>query len=88
MTVLTAISIAGGFTYRAVEDYAGITRDVGSNALQYRAPSFALVQPYQGPILHADLYRLATASEIAGTIRTVKKRVTERLIRIPQRITD
>jgi polysaccharide export outer membrane protein len=45
MTVLTAISIAGGFTYRAVEDYAGITRDTGSEAMQYRAPTFALAQP-------------------------------------------
>jgi len=45
MTVLTAISIAGGFTYRAVQDYAGITRDTGSTAMQYRAPTFALAQP-------------------------------------------
>lgn len=45
MTVLTAISIAGGFTYRAVEDYAGITRDTGSTAIQYRAPNFAMAQP-------------------------------------------
>ena len=45
MTFLTAVSIAGGFTYRAVEDYAGITRDTGGDAEQYRAPNFALVQP-------------------------------------------
>ena len=45
MTALTAISIAGGFTYRACEDYAGVTRDIGSNAAQYRAPLSALVQP-------------------------------------------
>ena len=45
MTVLTAISIAGGFTYRAEEDYAGITRDTGSQAVQYRAPTNALAQP-------------------------------------------
>ncbi len=45
MTVLTAISIAGGFTYRAEEDYAGITRDTGSQAVQYRAPPSALAQP-------------------------------------------
>jgi polysaccharide export outer membrane protein len=45
MTVLTAISIAGGFTYRAVHDYVGVTRDTGSSPAQYRAPLFALAQP-------------------------------------------
>jgi polysaccharide export outer membrane protein len=45
MTVLTAISIAGGFTYRAEQDYAGVTRDTGSLPAQYRASTFAIVQP-------------------------------------------
>jgi polysaccharide export outer membrane protein len=45
MTVLTAISIAGGFTYRAVQGYVGVTRDMGSGPAQYRAPIFALAQP-------------------------------------------
>ncbi len=45
MTVLTAISIAGGFTYRAVQGYVGVTRDTGSGPAQYRAPLFALAQP-------------------------------------------
>jgi polysaccharide export outer membrane protein len=45
MTVLTAISIAGGFTYRAEQDYAGVTRDTGSQAVQYRAATNALAQP-------------------------------------------
>ncbi len=45
MTVLTAISIAGGFTYRAEQDYAGVTRDTGSDPAQYRASTFATVQP-------------------------------------------
>jgi polysaccharide export outer membrane protein len=45
MTVLTAISIAGGFTYRAEQGYVGVTRDTGSNPVQYRAPLFALAQP-------------------------------------------
>jgi polysaccharide biosynthesis/export protein len=45
MTVLTAISIAGGFTDRAVEGYVGVTRDTGNNPAQYRAPIFALAQP-------------------------------------------
>jgi polysaccharide export outer membrane protein len=45
MTVLTAVSIAGGFTDRAVEAYVGVTRDTGSNPAEYRAPLFALAQP-------------------------------------------
>jgi len=49
MTVLTAVSIAGGFTYRAVQNYVGITRDIaldsGTQAVQYRAENFALVAP-------------------------------------------
>ncbi len=45
MTVLTAISIAGGFTYRAVQDYVGVTRDTGSHAVQYRAAIFAMAAP-------------------------------------------
>jgi polysaccharide export outer membrane protein len=45
MTVLTAISIAGGFTYRAEQDYVGITRETGSEPVQYRAQTFALAAP-------------------------------------------
>ena len=45
MTVLTAVSIAGGFTYRAVQDYVGVTRDTGGGPAQYRAPMFALASP-------------------------------------------
>ena len=45
MTALTAISIAGGFTYRACDDYVGVTRNTGSTPAQYRAPLFALAQP-------------------------------------------
>jgi tRNA threonylcarbamoyladenosine biosynthesis protein TsaE len=36
-------------------------------SLDVPSPSFSLVQPYQGPrgqVLHADLYRLASAAEI------------------------
>lgn len=39
----------------------------GDPDLDVPSPSFALVQPYDtsvGPVLHADLYRLAAASEI------------------------
>jgi polysaccharide export outer membrane protein len=45
MSVLTAVSIAGGFTYRAVKDETGITRVSGDKAQQYRAGTDALVQP-------------------------------------------
>ncbi len=45
MTVLTAVSIAGGFTYRGVQDYVAVTRNTGGAAVQYRAPNFALVRP-------------------------------------------
>jgi tRNA threonylcarbamoyl adenosine modification protein YjeE len=40
---------------------------VGDPRLDVPSPSFALVQPYDGPagpILHADLYRLSTEAEI------------------------
>jgi tRNA threonylcarbamoyladenosine biosynthesis protein TsaE len=39
----------------------------GDPALEVPSPTFALVQPYEtprGPVLHADLYRLAHASEV------------------------
>ncbi|WP_297494104.1 polysaccharide biosynthesis/export family protein [Acidocella sp.] len=45
MTALTAISIAGGFTYRGCQAYVGITRERGSQPVQYRASTSALVQP-------------------------------------------
>jgi polysaccharide export outer membrane protein len=45
MTVLTAISIAGGFTDRAEQDYVGVTRDTGGGPVQYRARNFALAEP-------------------------------------------
>jgi polysaccharide export outer membrane protein len=45
MTALSAISIAGGFTYRAAQDYVGVTRAMEGAAPQYRAPLLALVQP-------------------------------------------
>ena len=34
MTVLTAAAVAGGFTYRAVQSYASITRDEGHGAVE------------------------------------------------------
>ncbi|MCB9947179.1 MAG: polysaccharide export protein [Rhodospirillaceae bacterium] len=46
MTVLTAVSIAGGFTYRAQEDYVSITRqNRGAPPTEARASRDTLVQP-------------------------------------------
>jgi tRNA threonylcarbamoyl adenosine modification protein YjeE len=39
----------------------------GDPALEVPSPTFAIIQPYdtpKGPVLHADLYRLADASEV------------------------
>lgn len=44
MTVLTAVSLAGGFTYRAVESYVGIVRAVDGHPQEYRADADALVE--------------------------------------------
>ncbi len=45
MTVLTAVAIAGGFTYRAEEDVVSVTRNTGSSAIEGRAERSTLVQP-------------------------------------------
>ena len=45
MTVVTAAAVAGGFTYRAVEDYAAIVRSIEGKAVEGRASRQAFVQP-------------------------------------------
>ncbi len=45
MTVLSAVAIAGGFTYRAVEDYALIVRTTNGRAVEGRVMRQTLVQP-------------------------------------------
>jgi polysaccharide export outer membrane protein len=45
MTVVSAAAVAGGFTYRAVEDYASVVRTVGSDSVEGKASRLALVQP-------------------------------------------
>ena len=45
MTVLSAAALAGGFTYRAVQDQVSITRGVPGQAREYRAPRNAALQP-------------------------------------------
>jgi polysaccharide export outer membrane protein len=46
MTALTAVAVAGGFNYRAVQDYVSITR-IGPDGrpVEYRAPREAIVLP-------------------------------------------
>jgi polysaccharide export outer membrane protein len=46
MTVLSAVAVVGGFNYRAITDYVGLTR-IGEDgqAREYRAERSALLQP-------------------------------------------
>jgi len=45
MTVVTAVAVAGGFTYRAIEGYAAVVRNVGGIAVEGRVDRQAFVQP-------------------------------------------
>ena len=45
MTVLTAVSISGGFTFRADQDTVSITRQVDGQLSEFRADPLAYVQP-------------------------------------------
>ncbi|WP_428395460.1 polysaccharide biosynthesis/export family protein [Lichenicoccus sp.] len=45
MTVLTAVSVAGGFTYRAVESYASVVRDVDGHSTEGKVKRQTLLQP-------------------------------------------
>lgn len=45
MTVVTAAAVAGGFTYRAVEDTASIVRTVNGKSVEGRAGRETLVRP-------------------------------------------
>ncbi len=45
MTVLTAVAVAGGFTYRAVESYASIVRDEGKHAMEGKVGRSTVVEP-------------------------------------------
>lgn len=45
MTVVTAVAVAGGFTYRAVEGYASVVRTNDGAASEGRAQRNALIQP-------------------------------------------
>ena len=45
MTVVSAAAVAGGFTYRAIEDYASVVRTVDGDSVEGKASRQALVQP-------------------------------------------
>ena len=45
MTVLAAVALAGGFTYRAVEDYAAVVRTDGGASVEGRATRQAPLRP-------------------------------------------
>jgi polysaccharide export outer membrane protein len=45
MTVVTAVAMAGGFTYRAVQGYASIVRTVDGHAIEGKAERQSYVQP-------------------------------------------
>jgi polysaccharide export outer membrane protein len=45
MTVVTAVAVAGGFTYRAVEAYASVVRTADGKAVEGRASRQSFVQP-------------------------------------------
>ena len=45
MTVVTAVAVAGGFTYRAIESYAAVVRTVDGSATEARARRQDFVQP-------------------------------------------
>jgi len=46
MTVLTAVAVAGGFTYRAIEDYASVLRSTGADKpVEGRARGATLLAP-------------------------------------------
>lgn len=45
MTVLSAVAVAGGFTYRAVEDHVSIVRTQGDHAVESQATRQAYLRP-------------------------------------------
>jgi polysaccharide export outer membrane protein len=45
MTMLTAVAVAGGFTYRGVHDYAGVVRTVDGKAIQGKITPSSFVAP-------------------------------------------
>jgi polysaccharide export outer membrane protein len=45
MTLLTAVTVAGGFTYRSITDYASVVRDDGNHAIEGKVTRQSMIQP-------------------------------------------
>jgi polysaccharide export outer membrane protein len=45
MTMLTAVAVAGGFTYRAIENYASVVRTTGNEADEGKITPRSFVAP-------------------------------------------
>ena len=45
MTMLTAVAIAGGFTYRGVQDYAGVVRTTNGKAVEGKVEPSSFIAP-------------------------------------------
>jgi polysaccharide export outer membrane protein len=45
MTVVTAVAVAGGFTYRAIQGYASVVRTQDGTAIEGKASRQTFVQP-------------------------------------------
>ena len=45
MSALTAVAVAGGFTYRAVQDYMSVIRSTGGNAIEGIAQPSSFIAP-------------------------------------------
>jgi polysaccharide export outer membrane protein len=45
MTVVTAVAVGGGFTYRAVDGYAAVVRTIEGKAVEGRASRQSYIQP-------------------------------------------
>ena len=45
MTVVSAVAVAGGFTYRAIKDYASVVRNLDGGTIEGKARRQSPVQP-------------------------------------------
>ncbi len=45
MTLVTAVAVAGGFTYRAIDDYASLVRTQDNRAIEAKATRNSFLQP-------------------------------------------
>lgn len=45
MTVVAAVAVAGGFTYRAIDDYAAVVRTAGGKEIEGKATRQSSIQP-------------------------------------------